>query len=91
MIELKSREQLSSAIERAKAGRLFVQTTAIFRQYVVTNRQTGTEYTVNFFVRSGRRFAACTCKGAQGRHACKHVAAAAALHLYIAAQARRGY
>jgi uncharacterized Zn finger protein len=86
MIELKSKETLTKAIARAKRGRLFVQATSIFRQYAVTNRQTGAQYTVNFFVREARRFATCTCKGGLNHQACKHVAAAAALHLYVAAQ-----
>ena len=86
MIELKSADQLSKAIARAKAGRLFVQATSIFRQYRVTNRETGAQYVVNFFVRAGRRFAQCECKGAERGFHCKHVAAAASLHLYVAAQ-----
>src|SRR5947199_3855673 len=91
MIELKSKEQLSKAIERARKGRLFVQPTSIFRQYRVTNRETGAQYVVDFFVKSdGRRFGHCTCKGGE-RHACKHLAAAAGLHLYVAAQRRTSH
>ncbi len=86
MIELKSVEQLTNAIARARASRLFVQATSIFRQYTVTNRESGARYMVNFFVRGGRKFAACQCKGAERGFACKHVAAAAGLHLYLAAQ-----
>jgi uncharacterized Zn finger protein len=85
MIELRSREQLHRAIERAQAGRLFVQATSVFRQYRVTNRATGACYIVNFFVRAGRRFGHCTCKGGE-QHICKHLAAAAGLHVCLAAQ-----
>jgi uncharacterized Zn finger protein len=86
MIELKNATQLTNAIERAKAGRLFVQATDRFRQYTVTNRETGARYNVQFMLSAGRRFATCTCKAGLNGQACKHVAAAVALHLYIAAQ-----
>ena len=86
MIELKTREQLSKAIARARKGRLFVQPTSIFRQYRVTNRETGAQYVVDFFVkRDGRRFGHCTCKGGERGLACKHIAAAAAVQIGIAA------
>jgi uncharacterized Zn finger protein len=89
MIELKNSTQLSKAIERAKAADLFVQATDRFRQYTVTNRATGAQYNVQFLVSSGHRFATCTCQAGLHGQACKHVVAAAALHLYIAAQAQR--
>lgn len=90
MIELISVEQLSKATGRAKAGNLFVQPSSIFRQYHVTNRDTGAKYTVDFFVRKsdGKRFGNCTCKAGQHNFACKHLAAAAGLHVCIAAQKR---
>jgi hypothetical protein len=84
VIELKSSEQLSKAIERAKAGRLFVRFVQ-FRQFRVENRQSGAIYDVNFFVRAGRRFGHCTCKGGERGLVCKHVAAAAAVQTGIAA------
>lgn len=86
MIQLQSAEQLSRATERAKAGKLFVQTTSIFRQYRVTNRESGAEYTVNFFVRDSKRFGHCTCKAGTNNMACKHLSAAAGLHVVIAAE-----
>jgi uncharacterized Zn finger protein len=86
MIELKHTAQLDKAIARAKAADLFVQATDRFRQYTVTNRATGAEYNVQFVVSAGRRFATCTCKAGLNQQLCKHVAGAAALHLYIAAQ-----
>jgi uncharacterized Zn finger protein len=86
MIQLSSAAQLAKAIERAKAGKLFVQTTSFFRMYQVTNRASGSTYTVNFFVENGSRYADCTCKAGKNRIACKHVAAAAGLHVVRAAQ-----
>lgn len=89
MIELVSADQLTKATERAKAGNLFVQSTTIFRQYRVTNRDNGSQYVVNFFVRrDGKRFGGCTCKAGERNLACKHLAAAAGLHVCIAAQKR---
>ena len=88
MIQINSQEQLAKAIERARAADLFVAFVR-FRQFRVVNRETGAEYNVNFYVRSGRRFGHCDCKGGE-RHACKHLAAALAAHLWIASM-RRGH
>jgi hypothetical protein len=83
MIELRTAEQLSSATARAKAGNLFVQPSSLFRQYHVTNRDTGARYTVDFFIRKsdGKRFGHCTCLGGQNNRACKHLSAAAGYHV----------
>ena len=86
MIQLQSAAQLTKATERAKAGKLFVQATGLFRQYRVTNRETGAQYTVDFFVRDGKRFGHCTCKAGMNNMACKHLSAAAGLHVCLAAQ-----
>lgn len=88
MIELRSREQLASAIERARRERhaLVVRTTSASRRYLVTNRKRGIAYVVEFFVRQGRRFGHCTCTAGQHNVECKHLAAALGLHLYIAQQ-----
>jgi hypothetical protein len=87
MIELVSADQLAKATERAKASNLLVQPTTVYRQYRVTNRDNGQVYVVNFFGRKdGKRFGSCSCKGAAAGFACKHLAAAAGLHLCIAAQ-----
>ena len=83
MIEVTS-ENLRQAINRAKASKLFVQPTEIFRQYHVTNRETGARYTVDFFLRNGRRYGHCTCLGGQKNLACKHLAASAALNIAVA-------
>lgn len=85
MIELHSIEQLNKAIERAKVGKLSVKFTSIYRQYRVTNLESGAQYTVNFFVRNSKRYAHCTCKAGENNMACKHVAAAAGLHVMVAA------
>lgn len=87
MIQLVSTEQLAKAIDRAKAGRLFVRFVQ-FRQFKVENRQTGASYNVNFFVRDGRRFGHCDCKGGERGLVCKHLAAAAAVQTGIAAMRR---
>ena len=86
MIRLLNPEQLSKATERAKAGKLFVQRTSIYRQYRVTNRETGAQYTVNFFVRNGERYGHCNCKAGVNNQACKHLSVAAGLHVMIAAE-----
>ncbi len=87
MIELRNREQLEKAINRAKAKakNLLVQKTNAVRQYHVTNRTSGNVYTVNFFIRKdGKRFASCNCKAGLNDIACKHVAASAAFNIYLA-------
>jgi hypothetical protein len=83
MIQLINAEQLSRATERAKSGNLFVQPSSLFRQYHITNRETGALYTVDFFVRKsdGARFGHCTCKAGINNIACKHLSAAAGYHV----------
>lgn len=87
MIELTNQTVLENAIARAKAEAksLFVQLTKVPRQYRVTNRAKNSTYLVNFFIMNGRRFAVCECKAGQKDMACKHVAAAAGLNMYLAA------
>jgi len=84
MIQLTTAEAIGKATERAKASNLFVQAIQ-WRQYRVTNRATGAQYTVDFFVRNGKRFGHCTCKAGLNNIACKHLSAAAALHVMVAA------
>ncbi len=86
MIELKNAGQLSRASAIARVSNLLVQPTSIFRMYRVTNRENGHQYLVNFFVRDGHRYGACNCKAGEHHKACKHLAAAVALHLVIAAE-----
>lgn len=86
MIELKN-ETMQNAIAKAKAEskNLVVRMTNATRMYRVENKAKGATYTVNFFVQGNRRFGHCTCKaGEQGRFACKHLAAAAALNIALA-------
>ncbi len=90
MIQLTTAEAFAKATERARSSKLFVQPTSLERQYRVTNRANGNTYTVDFFVRKdGKRFGHCTCKGGLKNFACKHLAAAAGLHVMRAA-AKRG-
>lgn len=84
MIQLTTAEAIGKATERAKASKLFVQPIQ-WRQYRVTNRETGAQYIVDFFVRNGKRFGHCTCKAGLNNIACKHLSAAAGLHLMVAA------
>ena len=88
MIELKSRAQLASAIERARreAKSLAVSVGGESRQYHVTNRERGTRYEVHFYLRGGRRYGHCNCKAGTNNIACKHLVAALGLHLYVASQ-----
>lgn len=84
MIQLTTAEAISKATERARASKLFVRAIQ-WRQYRVTNRETGAQYTVDFFVRNGKRFGHCTCKAGLNNIACKHLSAAAGLHIMVAA------
>jgi uncharacterized Zn finger protein len=81
MIELINAEQLARATERAKASRLFVQPTSLQRQYRVTNRENGNIYTVDFFIRNGKRYGHCTCKAGMNHKQCKHLSVAAGYHV----------
>ena len=90
MIELKT-ETMQNAIAKARAERknLVVRLTNAVRQYKVESKASGKTYTVNFFVRNNRRFGHCNCRaGEQGKFACKHLAAAAALNTCLAEQGR---
>ena len=90
MIELRT-ETMQNAINKARAERknLVVRLTEINRMYRVESKKSGNIYTVNFFIRNSRRFGHCTCKaGEQGKHACKHIAAAAGLNQALAEAGR---
>jgi hypothetical protein len=84
MIELRDKGQLTKAIERAKASSLLVQQSGLFRLYYVTNRSNGARYSVNFRVTDGKRFGKCSCRAGEAGMVCKHLAAAAGLHVAIA-------
>jgi uncharacterized Zn finger protein len=87
MIKL-NENTMQNAINKARSERknLTVRMTNAARMYRVESKASGNIYTVNFFVRNGSRFGTCTCKaGEQGKHCCKHIAAAAALNACLAA------
>jgi hypothetical protein len=65
MIQIQSIEQMNKAIENARKSSLFVQPSSMSRQYRVTNRLTGAQYTVDFFLRNRKRFGHCTCRAGQ--------------------------
>ena len=86
MIELKTRQQLENAINKAKAEskNLVVRLTNATRMYRVESKTSGNTYTVNFFIRNNRRYGHCSCKAGMQNLACKHLAAAAALNMSLA-------
>ena len=86
MIQLTTAAAIKKAVDRAKESNLLVQPSGLFRMYYVTNRTNGQRYTVNFVVRTGRRFGGCTCPAGERGIPCKHLAAAAALHVCLAEQ-----
>lgn len=89
MIQLVSAEQLKNAIARAHRSNLFVKTTSISMMYRVLNRDNGKEYTVNFFVRNRKRYGHCDCLAGANHQPCKHLVAAAGVHIGICAMRRK--
>jgi hypothetical protein len=69
MIELKTRRELESAINKAKseAKNLVVRMTNAARMYRVESKTSGNTYTVNFFIRNNRRYGHCSCKAERER------------------------
>jgi uncharacterized Zn finger protein len=84
MFILKSKQQLTKAIENAKALHPKVKMVE-FGEYAVTGSK-GTTYTVLCYRAAGEKIVDCTCPA---RVPCKHAAAALTLHIYMAA--RRGH
>jgi len=84
MIELKNRAQMRNAIKRAYALRPFVRVRG-FRWYEVESADRKQTYTLHFYNDNGRRLAECNCKGHERGFVCYHVAAAASVHIGIAA------
>lgn len=85
MIELRSKEQMARAIERAKKIKPLVRVRG-FRWYEVTSSSGQEVYTIHFWESingSGRTLAECTCKGNESGFICYHVAAAVAVHLWM--------
>ena len=86
MIELKSREQMAKAIERAKAHHPRV-TVKKFGEYRVTG-SAGNLYTVRCEKRNGVKVVDCECVAGQFGSECFHAAAAASVHIGIASMRR---
>jgi hypothetical protein len=87
MIELKSKEQMKRAIERAKELKPFVRVRG-FRWYEVKSTSTDEIYTIHFYKNGKQRLGECNCKGAQSGYVCYHLAGAAAVHIGIASMRR---
>ncbi len=84
MFILKSKHQLTRAIENAKALHPKVRMVE-FGEYEVTG-STGNTYTVLCYRANGEKVVDCNCPS---RVPCKHSAAALQVHVYMAA--RRGH
>lgn len=82
MIELKSREQVAKAIERAKAHHPRV-TVRRFGEYQVTG-SAGNLYTVRCERRNGVKVIDCECVAGQFGSPCFHAMAAASVHIGLA-------
>lgn len=82
MIELKSREQMAKAIERAKARHPRV-TVKKFGEYQVTG-SAGNLYTVRCERRGGVKVVDCECVAGQFGTPCFHALAAASVHIGLA-------
>ena len=84
MFILRNREQITKAIENAKALHPKVRMIE-FGEYQVSG-STGNTYTVLCYCAGGEKIVDCNCPS---RVPCKHSAAALALHVHVAA--RRGH
>ena len=82
MFILKSKEQITTAINNAKALHPKVRVIE-FGEYQVTGSK-GNTYTVLCYRAAGERVVACNCLTRDGV-ACKHAAAALGLHVQLAA------
>jgi hypothetical protein len=86
MIELKSREQVQKAIERAKARHPRV-TVKKFGEYQVTGSG-GNLYTVRCERRGSVKVVDCECVAGQFGTPCFHAMAAASVHIGLASMRR---
>jgi hypothetical protein len=86
MIELRSKEQLARAIERAKARHPRVMVKR-FGEYQVTGAA-GNLYTVRCRRRGNVKVVDCECVAGQFGSPCFHAMAAAAVHIGLAAMRR---
>lgn len=87
MIELRSREQMARAIERAKKLKPFVRVRG-FRWYEVKSSTNESVYTVHFYKVGRQRLGECNCKAGERGLICYHLAGAAAVHIGLAALRR---
>jgi uncharacterized Zn finger protein len=83
MFILKSKEQISKAIETARRRHTSVKFIR-FGEYKV--RGTARDYTVRCERRGGHKVVACECPAGQFGTPCFHSAAALSLHVGLAAQ-----
>jgi hypothetical protein len=84
MIQLKSREQMKRAIERARQLKPFVRVRG-FRWYEVRSSDGKVIYTIHFYKQGGQRFGECNCKAGEKGLICYHLAGAVAVHIGLAA------
>lgn len=85
MIQLRSADQLTNAINKARTVKPRVKVDC-FGSYTVENKETGARYNVVCLRKDGKRFAHCTCKAGERGQACYHVAAAVAAHIQLASE-----
>ena len=86
MVELKSREEMAKAMERAKARHPRV-TVKKFGEYLVTG-SAGNLYTVRCERRGKVKVVDCECVAGQFGSYCFHAMAAASVHIGIASMRR---
>lgn len=89
LIELRSRDQMAKAIERARERKPFVRVVG-YRWYLVQSSDGTQTYTIHFYDRGipGRLLSECTCPAGERGLVCYHVAGAAAVHLGIESMRR---
>jgi hypothetical protein len=87
MIRLNS-NVLKNAIERSRkeAKNLLVRRDEGLRRYLVTNRDKNRTYSVAFDLSGKLKYGMCDCVAGRNHKPCKHLAAAAALHVWRAQQ-----
>lgn len=84
MIELRSKEQMTKAIKRARALKPFVRVRGL-RWYEVKSSTSDAVYTVHFYKVGRQRLGECNCKAGEKGLVCYHLAGAAAIHIGMAA------
>jgi hypothetical protein len=87
MIELRSRQQMARAIQRARQLKPFVRYRG-FRWYEVKSSNNDSNYTVHFYKRGRQKLGECNCKAGERGLVCYHLAGAAAVHIGIASMRR---